>query len=92
MLEGKKILPTKVLVKKVERKAQETASGIIIPNSVEEVSSTGVIVLTGEGTTAVPMCVSVGNTIMYPPRAPQKVRIDDEDYYLLNVQDILLIW
>lgn len=91
MLEGKKILPTKVLVKKVNEK-KEKIGAIYIPDSAEEVTSVGEVVLTGAGTTAAPMCVSVGNKVMYPPRAPQKVKTEEGDFFLLSMQDILLFW
>jgi chaperonin GroES len=81
-----------VLVKKIERTAKTTTSGIIIPESAEEVTSVGEVILTGAGTTAAPMCVSVGNKVMYPPRAPQKVKIEEGEFFLLSMQDILLFW
>jgi len=34
----------------------------------------------------------VGDSVMYPPRAVIRVKIEDDDYWLLNVQDILLYW
>jgi len=49
-------------------------------------------VLCGKGTEALPMDVKVGDNVMFPPRAVIRVKIDDDDYWLLNLQDVLLYW
>jgi len=79
------------LVKKIDEKKEKIGT-IFIPDSAEEVTSVGEVVLTGSGTTTVPMCVSVGNRVMYPPRAPQRVKTEEGDFFLLSMQDILLFW
>jgi len=38
------------------------------------------------------MEVKVGDNVMFPPRAVIRVKIEDDDYWLLNLQDILLYW
>jgi len=92
MIKEKHILPTKILVKRVEEVQKETASGIIIPTTTEEVTSHGIVVLVGEGTDKIPVPLKEGQHVFYPPRAPMKVRYEDDDYYLLNIQDVLLYW
>ena len=92
MLKGKKILPTKILMKRVDAVNKETKSGIIIPPTKDEITSHGIVVLAGEGTDAVPVPISEGNHVFYPPRAPMKLHYEDEDYYLLDVRDVLLYW
>jgi len=91
-LKDKNVLPTKLLIKKVKLVKKTTPSGIIIPDTSEEVTSLGTVVLCGKGTEAIPMEVKVGDNVMFPPRAVIRVKIDDDDYWLLNLQDILLYW
>ena len=92
MLEGKKVLPTKLLVQRNVREQKFTQAGLLIPDTTEESSVTGTVLLTGEGTTALPMIVKVGQKVLYPPRAVQKVAIEDQTYWLLGIQDVLLFW
>ena len=91
-LKDKNVLPTKLLVEKIKRVQKKTPSGIIIPDTAEEVTSLGKVLLTGKGTEAIPMEVKVGDNVMFPPRAVIRVKIEDNDYWLLNIQDVLLYW
>ena len=91
-LKDKNVLPTKLLVEKTKRVQKKTPSGLIIPDTAEEVTSLGKVILCGKGTEAIPMAVKVGDNVMFPPRAVIKVVHEDETYWLLNLQDILLYW
>ena len=91
-LKDKNVLPTKLLVEKAKMVKKVTTGGIILPDTAEEVTSLGTVVLAGKGTEALPMDVKVGDSVMFPPRAVIRVKIEDDDYWLLNVQDILLYW
>jgi len=91
-LKGKSLLPTKLLIKKTKRVQKTTPAGIVIPDTAEEITSLGTVVLCGKGTEALPMDVKVGDNVMFPPRAVIRVKIDDDDYWLLNLQDVLLYW
>ena len=92
MLEGKKILPNKILVKRVIIKKDRTDSGIIIPDVAEEVTFVGEVILVGDVPAKLQEPIKIGDRVMYPPRAFQKVREDDIDYALLNYTDVLLFW
>jgi len=91
-LKDKNVLPTKLLVEKTKRVKKTTPGGLIIPDTAEEVTSLGTVRLAGKGTDALPMEVKVGNSVMFPPRAAIRVKIEDDDYWLLGIQDILLYW
>ena len=91
-LKNKNVLPTKILVQKSKAKEQKLASGIIIPNSADEITSMATVLLTGDGTDAVPMPVKKGDNVMFPPRSATRVRLGDDDLWLLNIQDVLLYW
>ena len=92
MLDGKKILPTKILVKRIERTAKTTQAGLIIPDVAEEVTSLGEVVLVGSTVAKLDEPIKVGHKVMHPPRAIQRVKTDEGDYFLLNYTDILLYW
>lgn len=92
MLDNKKILPNKILLKKIETTTKTTQSGLIIPDVAEEVTSMGEVVLVGTQASKLEEPIRVGNRVMYPPRAPQRIKRDDLDYYLLNYTDVLLFW
>ena len=91
-LKGKKIIATKVLVKKPKQGETTLASGIIIPNSADEKTSTGTVLLVGKSTPHIEMEVKVGDEVMFPPRAARLLYFEDEEYWELNVQDVLLYW
>ena len=84
------LLPTKILVKRIEKKEKVTNSGILIPALAgKDPNIAGDIVLTGAGTEAVPMCVKEGDRVLFNPHSFQTVRIDDVDYLLLDIRDVL---
>jgi co-chaperonin GroES (HSP10) len=91
-LTDKKILPTKILLKKPEKKEKTTATGIIIPGSADEITSLGTVVLVGSAVSALDQPIKAGDQIMFPPRAVMRVRFEDQDFYLLSLQDVLLFW
>lgn len=89
---SKRVLPTKLLIKKPKKEEQVLKSGLIIPEIADEITSQGIVIIAGEGTASVKVPVKVGQNVMFPPRAVQRVHINDEDYFLLNIQDVLLYW
>jgi len=91
-LKDKNVLPTKLLIEKTKRVKKTTPSGLIIPDTAEEVTSQGTVIIAGKGAEALPMDVRVGDFVMFPPRAAIRVKIEDDDYWLLGIQDILLYW
>ena len=90
-LTDKKILPTKILLKKPPKK-ERTVGNIIIPESADEVTSQGTVVLVGSAVAALEQPIKAGDQIMFPPRSIMRVRYSDEDYYLISLQDVLLWW
>jgi co-chaperonin GroES (HSP10) len=84
------LLPTKILVKKIEKKEKVTTSGIFIPSTVgKDPNISGDVILTGTGTETVQMCVKEGDRVLFNPHSFQTVRIDEVDYLLLDVRDVL---
>jgi co-chaperonin GroES (HSP10) len=91
-LSEKHVLPTKVLLNLKKDEEKITQSGLIIPETVNKVSSLGQVVLCGEGTPSLPMPLKVNDWVMFSPHAGIKVRYKDQDYILIGVQDVLLFW
>ena len=86
-----KILATKVLVREYVKEEKKLASGIIIPQQAgKDPNIRGEVVLCGKGTTPLFMPVKVGDTVFFNPHSPQRVRVEDVDYLVLDVKDILL--
>ena len=87
------ILPSKVLTKQREREDKRTAAGIIISANVsKDPNVTATIIQTGSGAPQIGMPVKAGQTVLFSPHAFQKVRIDDEDYLIIDVRDVLAYW
>lgn len=83
----------------VKPAAQEevTASGIVLPDTVDkERPEKGEVVAVGEGKMLedgkrAPMSVKNGDIVMFKKYSPDEVKIDGEEYLVINESDILAI-
>ena len=71
-----------------------TASGLVIPDTVKEKPQQGEVVAVGPGRLddngkRVPLDVSVGDRILYAKYTGTDIKLDNEDYIVLNDKDIL---
>ena len=88
----------RVVVKKPERQEQ-TASGIILPDGVDEAGQTaeGVVVSVGQGsrnmTTGeyMEIPIEVGDTIIYAKFSANEVKHDGEEYFVVAERDIIAV-
>ncbi len=96
----KNIIPLgdRVLVKAASAgEGKKTDSGIIIPETVDkEKPEIGTVVAVGAGRTnddgdIVPMRVKKGDTILFSKFGPDEIKIDGEEYLILNESNILAI-
>lgn len=76
------------------KQEEETASGIIIPDTVKEKPQQGEVVAVGpgkvdDGGNRVPVDVSRGDRILYAKYAGTEIKLDGTDYIVLNEKDIL---
>ena len=92
-----KPLADRVLIK-VEKEVTKTAGGIILPETVESRDTKiGTVVSVGEGIytndgVKIPMSVKVGDKVMMPfAGTAQKVKLENEDYFLFREQELLMI-
>lgn len=88
----------RVVVKKPERQEQ-TASGIILPDTASEQGQTaeGVVVSVGRGsrnmTTGewMPIPLKEGDTIIYSKFSAIEVQYEEEDYFVVAERDIVAV-
>ncbi|MCC6382683.1 MAG: co-chaperone GroES [Dehalococcoidia bacterium] len=76
------------------KQEEVTASGLVIPDTVKEKPQQGEVVAVGPGRLddngkRVPMDVVVGDRILYAKYTGTEVKLDNEDYIVLNDKDIL---
>lgn len=88
----------RVVVKKPERQEQ-TASGIILPDTVNEQGQTaeGIVVSVGRGsrnmTTGewMPIPLKEGDTIIYTKFSATEVQYEEEEYFVVAERDIVAV-
>ena len=76
------------------KQEEVTASGLVIPDTVKEKPQQGEVVAVGPGRLddngkRVPMDVSAGDRILYAKYTGTEIKLDNEDYIVLNDKDIL---
>ena len=74
-----------------------TKSGIVLPDTVDkEKPEKGEVIAVGEGKLLengqrAPMSVKVGQKIMFKKYSPDEIKVDGEDYLVIQEGDILAI-
>ncbi|MGE5595614.1 MAG: co-chaperone GroES [Hyphomicrobiales bacterium] len=71
-----------------------TASGLVIPDTAKEKPQQGEVVAVGPGRLddngkRIAMDIAVGDRILYAKYTGTEVKLDNEDYIVLNEKDIL---
>ena len=90
---GFKPLHDRVLVRRLGEEDQ-TAGGIIIPDTAQEKPSEGKIVAVGPGTrdkdgNLVPLELKVGDTILFGKWSGTEARIDGEELLIMQESDVM---
>jgi len=88
----------RVVVKKPQRQEQ-TASGIILPDTVSEQKQTeqGVVVSVGQGSRNMstgmymPIPINEGDTIVYTKFSATEINHEGQDYYVVAERDIIAV-
>ncbi|OIO74961.1 MAG: co-chaperone GroES [Elusimicrobia bacterium CG1_02_37_114] len=88
-----KPLGDRVLVKVIE-KEEVKKSGIIIPDTAKEKPQEGKVIAVGPGKVddngkKIPMDVKVGDKILFGKYSGNEVKLDSEEYLIMNRDDIL---
>lgn len=84
-----------VLIKPLEEEAK-TPSGILLPDSAKEKPQVGKIMAIGPGTTddkgnKIEIKVKVGQKVIYKKWGGNELRVDHEEWLLVEQKDILAI-
>lgn len=84
-----------VLIKPLEAE-QKTASGILLPDSAKEKPQVGLVMAVGEGWhnnegKVFPVKVKVGQKVMYKKWGGSEVKVDHEEWMIVEQKDILAI-
>ena len=85
-----KPLADNVLVKSALQE-ETTASGIILSTATKEKSLFSEVVAVGPGTEDHPMTVKVGDKVVIGKFAGQELKLDNQEYSLVKVADILAV-
>lgn len=85
-----KPLAGKVLVKPMAAE-EKTASGIIIPDTAQEKPQKGEILAVGAEKKDEKMEVNVGDIVLYSKYGGTELKIDNDEFLIMNQSDILLI-
>ena len=88
-------LGDRVLIK-VQEGDTKTAGGIIIPQTAQEKTQTGIIVAAGPGVRddagkLIALEVKVGDKVMYDKYAGTQIKIDGDDHLIVKYSDVLAI-
>ncbi len=84
-----------VLIKPLEEESK-TASGIVLPDSAKEKPQRGVVMAVGSGALSddgktLPMVVKVGQKVMYKKWGGNEIKVDLEEWLLVEQKDILAV-
>mgnify|MGYP001603262776 CR=1 FL=1 len=85
------------IVVKPKKEAEVTASGIVLPDTVDkEKKAEGEVVAVGPGKILengqrVPMEVKVGQTVMYKKWGGDEIKVGAEEYKKVSQEDILAV-
>ncbi|MAG12839.1 co-chaperone GroES [bacterium] len=91
-------LGDRVLVKAIdEGEDKKTASGIIIPETVDkEKPEIGKVIAVGDGRIndsggVIPMTVKKGDMVIFSKFGPDEIKVEDEEYLILSESNILAV-
>jgi len=86
-------LHDRIVIKRIEAEAK-TAAGIIIPETAKEKPQEGEIIAVGPGGRdelgkLIPIDVKVGDRILFGKWSGTEVKIDGEEYLIMNEGDVM---
>jgi len=81
-------LADRVMVK-LEKNEAKSAGGIIIPDTAQEKTQTGLVVAIGDDKEVIK--VAVGQKVMYDKYAGTQVKVDGVEHLVLKMADIIAV-
>ncbi len=83
-----KPLGDRVLLK-TEKEEEKTKGGLFIPETAQEKTQSGIVEAVGDDEEVIK--VKKGDHVMYDKYAGTSIKIDDEDYLIVKMDDIIAI-
>lgn len=84
-----RILGNRVLIKQ-EKEMDKTEGGIFIPPTAREKTQEGSVVVVGDGNEV--GSVSVNDVIIYDKYAGTLIKVEGEEYIILNIDHVLAVY
>lgn len=89
-------LGDRVVVKPLTKEEKVSASGIIIPDTVDkEKPAKGKVVAVGPGRyedgDLIPMSLKVGQTILFSKYGYDEIKVEGEEYFILSESQVLAV-
>ena len=89
-------LHDRIIVQRIEE-GEQKVGGIIIPDTAKEKPQQGKVIAVGEGKvkddgTRQPLDIKDGDTILFGKYSGQEIKIDDENYLILQENDIFAVF
>ncbi len=90
-------LGDRVLVKPISKDEKKSASGIIIPETIDkEKPEKGKVIAVGDGRITddgkvIPVNVKKGDVVIFSKYGPDEIKVDEEEYYILSESNILAV-
>ena len=91
-----KPLHDNVIVKPITED-EVTTFGLVLPDTLDkEKPEKGEVVAVGEGKvldngSRAPMCVKVGDKVMFKKYSPDEIKVDGEDYLVISERDVIAV-
>ncbi len=84
------------IIIKVVASEEKTKSGIVLPDTAKEKPQKGEVVAVGKGKLLdngnyAPVDVAVGDTVIYSKYAGSEVKIEEEEFLIVESRDILAV-
>jgi chaperonin GroES len=85
----------RIIIQRVDE-GEQKVGGIIIPDTAKEKPQQGKVIAAGTGKTKdgggrIPLDVTAGDTILFGKYSGQEVKLDGEEYLIMNEDDVLAI-
>jgi len=85
----------RIIIQRVDE-GEQKVGGIIIPDTAKEKPQQGKVIAAGTGKTKddgkrIPLDVAAGDTILFGKYSGQEVKLDGEEYLIMNEDDVLAV-
>jgi len=90
-----KPLGDRVVIESVEQ-AQQSAGGVILPDTAKEKPQEGVIIAVGPGRKTdkgdlIPMDLKAGDKVIYSKYSGSEIKLDGTEYLIISEKDVLAV-